>query len=32
MYEFSCTKYKALKKEVAKVVKDKFKPTVFVNN
>ena len=32
MYEFLCTKYKALKKEVAKVVKDKFKPTVFVNN
>lgn len=32
MYEFLCTKYKALKKEVAKVIKDKFKPTVFVNN
>ena len=32
MYEFLCTRYKALKKEVAKVVKDKFKPTVFVNN
>lgn len=32
MYEFLCKKYKALKKEVAKVVKDKFKPTVFVNN
>lgn len=32
MYEFLCTRYKALKKEVAKVIKDKFKPTVFVNN
>ena len=32
MYEFLCTRYKALKKDVAKVIKDKFKPTVFVNN